>query len=152
MIKVGFALLLAILTISACTSKKETLTMDMESSSGDTNEDPLKNKGIGPIKSLTLSAIDEKLATDGEKIFATKCSACHKFDEKVVGPPLAGVTKRRSPEWIMNMILNTNEMVEKDPIVKSMIAEYMTKMTFQDVSQQDARAILEYFRKHDGTK
>lgn len=126
--------------------------MDMESSSGDTNEDPLKNKGIGPIKSLTLSAIDEKLATDGEKIFATKCSACHKFDEKVVGPPLAGVTKRRSPEWIMNMILNTNEMVEKDPIVKSMIAEYMTKMTFQDVSQQDARAILEYFRKHDGTK
>ena len=40
-------------------------------------------------------------------------------------------------------------MVEKDPIVKSMIAEYMVKMTFQDVSKEGARALLEFFRQKD---
>ncbi len=120
---------------------------------GDEGVDPLQNKGIGPIKNVEIGSVDAALANRGEKIFDVKCLACHKLDEKVVGPPLSGVTRRRSPEWIMNMIMNTNEMVEKDPIVKGMIAEYMVKMTFQDISEEkDARAILEYFRRADGAK
>lgn len=112
-------------------------------------DDPLLNKGIGPVKSVTLGPLDPGMAARGEKIFESKCAACHKLDEQVVGPALRGVTTRRSPEWIMNMIVNTNEMVEKDPIAKRMVAETFQKMTFQDVDEAGARALLEYFRRLD---
>ena len=68
--------------------------------------DPLLNKGIGPVSSVTLGPIDKKLVAEGEKLFKLKCAACHKMDKRRVGPPLGGVTQRRSPEWIMNMALN----------------------------------------------
>lgn len=139
------------ISLTSCTKKQEVLTMDMGNMT-DADEDPLKNKGIGPIPSVELGKIDSALVEKGEVIFKMKCMACHKFEEKVVGPALSGVTKRRSPEWIMNMILNPSEMVEKDPIVKKLVAEHMTKMTFQDVTKDDARAILEYFRQKDGVQ
>jgi mono/diheme cytochrome c family protein len=112
--------------------------------------DPQKNKGIGPIKSIPLeSNIDEKRASEGEKVFEAKCSACHKFDERVVGPALKGVTQRRSPEWIMNMILNPQEMTQKDPIAYELLSEYLTQMVYQNVSEDETRSLLEFFRKMD---
>lgn len=139
-------ILLTLFMATAC-EEKETLSIEMDEPS---QTSPLDNKGIGPITELKLDAgLDAGLANKGKKVFSSKCMACHKFDQKVVGPALQGVTTRRSPEWIMNMMLNTNEMVEKDPIVKSMIAEYMTKMTFQDINEAEARSILEYFRLKD---
>jgi len=143
---VFFVLASLLLTISC--GKEKTLTMDMDETE---TVDPKLNKGIGPIKEVKLDAMNSALAERGKKVFESKCAACHKFEIRVVGPALQGVTQRRSPEWIMNLILNTNEMVEKDPIVKGMIAIYMTKMTLQDVKEEEARGILEYFRQKDST-
>lgn len=110
--------------------------------------------GVGPIDKVELSAtIDESLVNKGKQIFESKCLSCHKIDEKFVGPSLRGVTTRRKPEWIMNQILNPEEMTKKDEVAKRLFHEYnMTQMTFQNVSQDDARAILEYFRKNDSQK
>lgn len=105
--------------------------------------------GVGPITHLELGSIDPALAKKGEVTFEQKCSACHKLDERYVGPALKGVTTRRKPEWIMNMILNPSEMLEKDPTAKELLATYLTPMTFQNVSQEQARALLEYFRHVD---
>jgi hypothetical protein len=44
------------------------------------------------------------------------------------------------------MILNPDEMVKKHPEVKAMLAEFYVPMTFQNVTEDDARAILEYLR------
>ncbi len=107
------------------------------------------DKGVGPIQHVELGALDPGLAKKGETIFEQKCSACHKLDTRYVGPALKGVTQRRKPEWIMNMILNPSEMLEKDPTAKELLATYLTPMTYQDVSQQQARALLEYFRQVD---
>jgi len=106
-------------------------------------------KGIGPITEIALGPIDEKVVAYGQEIFDTKCSACHKWEERYVGPPLAGVTKRREPEWIMNMILNPDEMIKQDEQAKALFAEYLTPMTFQNVSEDEAEAILMYFRSLD---
>lgn len=71
------------------------------------------------------------------------------MDTRLVGPALAGVTMRGSPEWIMNMILNPQEMVKKDPTAKKLLAEYNGAiMIDQNLSQDDARAVLEYFRQY----
>jgi len=107
--------------------------------------------GIGPIKSeVKLGPIDKNLAVKGETLFNTKCAACHKIDSKLVGPPLKDVTKRRKAEWIMNMMLNPQQMTQENPTAKELFTTYLVQMTYQDVSQDDARAILEFFRSNDG--
>lgn len=111
--------------------------------------DPMTDKGIGPIKTIELAALDAKMAGEGEKMFKEKCSACHKIEERYVGPALKEVTKRRTPEWIMNMILNPSEMTEKDPIAKELLAEYLSPMANQSLKEDEARKILEYFRSVD---
>lgn len=103
-------------------------------------------KGIGPIKSVELTAIDPSLAAQGEQIFTTKCSACHKLAERYVGPPLGSVLSRRSPEFVMNMMLNPDEMVRRHPEVKALLAQFLTPMPNQNLTEQDARAVLEYLR------
>ncbi len=106
-------------------------------------------RGVGPVRKVTLGPLDEALAARGETLFSGTCAACHKMDQRYVGPPMAGITGRRTPEWIMNMIVNPVEMTQKDPVAKALLAEYMTQMSVS-ASEEDARAILEYFRKLDG--
>lgn len=108
----------------------------------------LNNKGVGPIKALTLeSNIDEAMALTGQEHFKMKCMACHKPDKKFIGPAPTGILERRSPEWIMNMILNPQEMVEKDPIARQLLIDYNgSPMANQSLTEEEARSILEYFR------
>lgn len=107
------------------------------------------SRGVGPIKEVQLGPLNPDLAQKGQAIFEQKCSPCHRPDERFVGPAVRGVTKRRTPEWIMNMVLNPVEMTQKDPTAQELLATYLTQMTFQNVSEEDARAILEYFRQLD---
>ena len=108
----------------------------------------LTNKGIGPIKSIVLEKkIDKKMVEHGNATFKKLCTACHRVDKKFIGPSVKGITERRTPEWIMNMILNPMEMTQKDPLAKDLLAEFNgSPMPNQSLSQEDARAILEYFR------
>lgn len=111
------------------------------------SEPAASDKGVGPVSNLALSeTIDQALVDQGKSIFESKCAACHKFDQRYVGPPLGDVTERRKPEWIMNMVLNPQEMLEKDPVAKELLGEYMTPMPNQGLTQEEARAVLEYFR------
>ncbi len=110
-------------------------------------EGGMSNKGVGPITSMEIAeSIDEALAAKGEEIFTSKCTACHKMDARYVGPPLQGITNKRSPEWIMNMILAPEKMVAEDPDAKALLAEYLAPMANQNLTEDEARAILEYFR------
>ncbi|MDH7603420.1 MAG: cytochrome c [Melioribacter sp.] len=104
--------------------------------------------GIGPIKEkLNIPpSIDQIMAESGKKIFEEKCIQCHKLDERYTGPALRDVTKRRTPEYIMNMILNPQEMTQKHPEAKKLLGQFATQMTFQNVTKDDARKILEYLR------
>ena len=82
-----------------------------------------------------------------------KCSSCHKTtDEKLVGPGWKGVTTRRTPEWIMNFITNTDEMINKDPAAQAQLEICLVRMPNQSLSDDDARHLLEFMRKNDGVK
>lgn len=102
--------------------------------------------GIGPISAFTLDAVDPALAATGEEVFTVKCSACHKMSERYVGPALGDVTTRRSPAYIMNMILNPEGMVQRHPEARKLLAEFMTPMANQNLTEEEARAVLEFLR------
>ena len=82
--------------------------------------DQLKN-GVGPITNVILTDIDPGLVKLGKATFAVKCVACHKLDGKHMGPGLRYVTTRREPAYIMNMILNPDEMLARHPLTKAML-------------------------------
>lgn len=108
------------------------------------------SKGVGRFTSVEIGSIDQTVAAKGEAIFVSKCAACHKTsEEKVVGPGLKNVTQRRKPEWIMNMITNPEEMTKSDPVAKALFEEHLIQMTFQNVSDEESRAILEFLRVND---
>ena len=75
-----------------------------------------------------------------------KCSACHKLDERYIGPAQRYATERRPPEYLMNMMLNPDEMVKRHPEAKKLMAEYLSPMTNQNVSEEDARNVIEFLR------
>ena len=103
--------------------------------------------GIGPVtEELVLGPVDHELAEDGKELFDSKCAACHKMDEKYVGPPLGEVTIKRSPTYLMNMILNPDGMYAKHPSARALLAEYMTQMPNLGLTQEQARQVVEYLR------
>ncbi len=111
----------------------------------------LKNKGVGPVTSIVLTeAIDESLANTGSVLYQQKCTACHKVGEKFIGPPPNDILNRRSPEWVMNMILNPEVMLKEDELAKDLFMEFNgAPMANQGLTQEEARAILEFFRTLD---
>ena len=108
----------------------------------------LTNKGIGPIKSVELAPeIDQAMAAKGMEVYKTKCMACHKPDKKFIGPAPKGILERRTPEWVMNMILNPDEMTQKDPLAHALLKEFNgSPMANQGLTEEEARQVLEYFR------
>lgn len=111
-------------------------------------------KGIGQIKNVTLNTpLEQDRVGRGKAIYEMKCQACHRLDDqRVVGPGWKDVTTRRKPEWIMNMILNVDVMLDQDPEAQKLLELCLMRMPNQNVSVGDARDILEYMRQNDGEK
>ena len=108
----------------------------------------LNNDGVGPYKNITFpDAIDTDMAAAGKAKFNAICTACHTAEKRLIGPPLKGVYKKRSPAWVMNMIANPNGMLKKDPIAKALLKEYNNAiMLNQNLSKDETRAVAEYLR------
>lgn len=123
-------------TIKTSTTTKPSETID------------LTNKGVGPIKSMTLPAeINQQMVTEGKAVFRRLCSACHRVGKKFIGPDVKGILNKRTPEWVMNIILDPEGMVKNDPLAKSLLKEYNgSPMVNQNLTEKQARAILEYIR------
>jgi mono/diheme cytochrome c family protein len=108
----------------------------------------LDNKGVGEIKNVELSAIiDNSMVKRGASLFKSNCTACHKTDKRFIGPNPTGILERRSPEWIMNMILDPQLMTEEDQCAMDLLVEFNgAAMANQNLTKDQARDILEYFR------
>jgi hypothetical protein len=129
-------------------SKPETTTPKKDPS----EYDPNRGQGKWTAENIGLEpTLDATMASGGEKIFGVKCSSCHKLtDERLVGPGWAGVTTRRTPEWIMNFITNPDPMITKDPVLQAQLELCLVRMPNQNLNEIEARSLLEFMRKNDG--
>ena len=140
-------ILLTALLLQACGGQDT--PPEMPETSGGLTQDQIEN-GIGPIRSVSLGEIDSTIAELGRDVFTVKCSACHKMNERYVGPALSDVTTRRTGSYVMNMILNPEEMVQNHPEAKQLFAQFMTPMPNQHLTEDEARAVLEFLRTQAG--
>ena len=111
-------------------------------------------RGEGKFTTVELgAALDQAMATKGEEVAGVKCTSCHKTtDEKLVGPGWKGVTTRRAPHWILNFITNPDPMIDKDPEVQAQLELCLVRMPNQNLTEDDAKQILEFMRQNDGAK
>lgn len=90
--------------------------------------------------------VDSTLAAAGETLFRRSCVACHDWVRTVVGPPLEGVTERRSPEWIRAIVLAPDSMLQMDPEAQALLETYRVPMPDLQLDEARFRAIWEYIR------
>jgi mono/diheme cytochrome c family protein len=114
----------------------------------------INSKGVGRFRNVQLThPLDEKMVARGLAIYQSKCFACHKLStELLVGPGWTGVTDRRTPEWIMNWVTNTKVMLDKDLAAQADMAVCLIRMPNQDLTDEQARDVLEFMRNNDGKK
>jgi len=106
-----------------------------------------KDLGIGPVKSVVLGPLNSKMAGDGKVIYTNQCIMCHDIDQNKLGPALRNVTKTRTPEYIMNILLNPVQMQKENATVKALLAKYNNlPMPDPALNQAKARSVLEYLR------
>lgn len=87
--------------------------------------------GIGVVK------------VNGEEIYKAKCTACHKYEEKLVGPPHKLVLQKytNNRQGMVKFILNP---VKVDPAYPPMPA--------QGLKPNEAEAVVDYMFKHYGSQ
>ena len=96
------------------------------------------------------SPVAAALAVKGEALFKAKgCTACHAYGKRLTGPDLKGVTRRRTAAWMESQILHPEIMIKQDPISRKLFAEYNLQMANQGLVADEAKAVIEYFKKMD---
>jgi hypothetical protein len=137
---------------SSSSDTSENSTTPSLTADGNPTYDP--NRGEGKFTHVEVGeSLDPVMAEQGDQVFQVKCSSCHKLtDERLVGPGWAGVTERRTPEWLMNFITNTDVMIDKDPELQAQLELCLVRMPNQNLSDDDARHLLEFMRKNDGVQ
>lgn len=86
-------------------------------------------------------------AVNGKKIFNKECAACHKLEKKSIGPPLKGITEKRSNEWLQAWIKDNKALRESgDQDAIDIFNEYngMPMIAYMHLSEQDINDILAY--------
>lgn len=89
-----------------------------------------------------------KAQSSGEKLFKTNCAACHKTDDqRLVGPGLKGINQKRSEEWLIKWVKNSQELINSgDEDAIAIYEEYnKTLMIAYDMfSDDEIKSILAY--------
>ena len=147
-------LLLAAFVLYACGQKTENTSDNSVAEEKPAISDYDPQRGEGKFDKVEISEkLDIKMAESGKQVFDLKCSSCHKLtDEKLVGPGWKGVSTKHKPEWIMNFITSPDAMIDKDPQLQAQLELCLVRMPNQNLSDDDARNILEFMRQNDGVR
>ena len=95
--------------------------------------------------------VDAALAKRGKSLFASRgCTACHTIGKTgkntAAGPDLAGVTQRRSHDWLKRWLKDPTAMIGSDSIADAMVvASKNVKMPNMKLSDGDIDALMNYF-------
>jgi mono/diheme cytochrome c family protein len=157
MIKKKMKMLVLVLVASfgffACVDKKPTSNEKLDTQELTKNQKEEHGTEVKAEDVQLTNPLNAQWIEEGKGIYDVKCQACHKLtNERLVGPGWAGVTKKRKPEWIINMITNVDMMLETDPEAQKMLEECLVRMPNQNLTKDDARKVLEFQRSNDGEK
>ncbi len=96
-----------------------------------------------PVPPATITAAAEQ----GKKIFTDNCQVCHSVGaDKLIGPGLKDVTKRRPEAWLISWIRNSQKVIESgDKYAVDLYNAYnKTQMPPYAFSDDEIKSVLAY--------
>jgi cytochrome c551/c552 len=95
-----------------------------------------------------------ELAKRGRSLWQNRgCSGCHAIGKPMAGPDLAGVTARRTREWLDRFLKDTDNMLKSDPVAQALLKEFKgIRMPQQKLSDADINALLAYIESEEARR
>ncbi len=88
----------------------------------------------------------------GERIFRTRCAACHSIGEgSGLGPDLAGVVERRDREWLVRWVAEPDSLIaEGDPTALALLRDWNDiPMPNLGLNEKEARSVIEFIQAQE---
>ncbi|RSK29621.1 cytochrome c [Hymenobacter metallilatus] len=95
---------------------------------------------------------DAAAVAAGDALFKGNCAQCHAINEVVVGPALAGITKRRPMAWLIPWVKNSSKLVASgDEYAVKIFNQYQQQQmpSFQ-LSDKEIQQIIFYVSSMEG--
>jgi nitrite reductase (NO-forming) len=112
---------------------------------------PEEGAGDNEHHNIPATAVPtDAVAVRGKLAFESKCLACHTIaGGDKLGPDLYQVTKRRDEAWLTRWLKNPEQMLATDAMAKQLLDKYKVPMPNQNLSDQEIREYIAYFRWAD---
>ncbi|GAB1448868.1 MAG: c-type cytochrome [Bacteroidia bacterium] len=100
-------------------------------------------------------SLDAQSAEEGKTLFKANCTACHAINDKVVGPALKDVHKRREEAWLIKWIKNSQALIKSGDatavqVYKENNESVMT--AFENLSDNEVKSIIAYIKAESEAK
>ncbi|GAB3659821.1 hypothetical protein GCM10027594_30450 [Hymenobacter agri] len=98
------------------------------------------------LRLANLPSAEAKTIVAGDALFKGNCAQCHAVNEIVVGPALAGITKRRPVSWILPWVKNSSKVVTSgDDYAVALFTKFnKQQMPSFDLSDKEIESIIAY--------
>ena len=103
--------------------------------------------------SKPASAAEAAAIAAGDALFKSNCAQCHAVNEKVVGPALAGITKRRPTSWLVSWVRNSAKVIASGDNYAVKLFDDNGKQqmpSFPQLSEKDIKDIMAYVSQQQG--
>ncbi len=116
---------------------------------------PKEITGVSAVAAAYVPASAEEAAAiaAGDALFKNNCAQCHAVNDKIVGPALAGITKRRPISWVVSWVHNSSKVIASGD-------EYAVKLfndngkqqmpAFPQLPDKDIKAIMTWVNSQEG--
>jgi mono/diheme cytochrome c family protein len=102
-------------------------------------------KGVQAVAYVPASPTEAAAISEGDVLFKNNCAQCHAVNDKVVGPALAGITKRRSISWLIPWVKNSSKVITTgDEYAVKLFDDYGKQQmpAFPQLSDKDIKSIM----------
>ena len=112
-------------------------------------ETQAKAEGSGDNGKAKKSEEDGPNVAEGKQLYKKHCTQCHKINQKLVGPALAGINERKSESWLIPWIKNSQKMIENgDEYAVKIYNEYnQTIMPPMPLNDSEVKSVLAYIEQ-----
>lgn len=91
---------------------------------------------------------------EGKKLFQQNCASCHKINKKLIGPKLSGINDKKSEDWLIRWIQNSQALIESGDEYANQIYEKFNKLVMPPapLNEKEVKSVLAYIKQESQKK
>ena len=91
---------------------------------------------------------DDAIVSAGSKLYNANCTQCHAINDVVIGPALKDVHERRTKDWLIAWVRNSQKLIQSgDEVAVELFEQYnKTAMPAYPFSDEEITSILSYIK------